>query len=186
MKIGLIVFLIFVVLILFWIGIYNSLVKARNGVEGALSQIDVQLQRRNDLIPNLVETVKGYAQHESQTLEAVVQARQQMVNISANASPQRINDQSNELSSALSRLLVVAEQYPDLKSNSNFQQLQSSLEETEDKIALSRQLYNSSVQTYNQKIQMIPNNFVASLHGFDEKGYLEVPSESKEAPEVKF
>ncbi|MBG9980779.1 LemA family protein [Facklamia lactis] len=186
MQIGLIILIIIAVLILFWVGIYNSLVKARNGVEGALSQIDVQLQRRNDLIPNLVETVKGYAQHETQTLEAVVQARQQMVNISDNVSPERVNDQSNHLSSVLSRLFAVAEQYPDLKANSNFQQLQSSLEETEDTIALSRQLYNSSVQTYNQKIQMVPNNFVASLHGFHEKGYLEAPNESKEVPKVEF
>ena len=138
-----------VVLALVWMGVYNSLIKAKNGVEGSFSQIDVQLQRRNDLIPNLVETVKGYANHEKDTLESVTQARQQLVNLPKDASPEAINAQSNHLSNALSRLLVVAEQYPELKANQNFQQLQSTLEETENKIAVARQLYNSSVQTFN-------------------------------------
>lgn len=175
-----------VVLALVWMGVYNSLIKARNGVEGSFSQIDVQLQRRNDLIPNLVETVKGYANHEKDTLESVTQARQQLVNLPKDASPEAINAQSNHLSNALSRLLVVAEQYPELKANQNFQQLQSTLEETENKIAVARQLYNSSVQTFNQKVQVFPNSLIANVHGFTTKDYLEAPAEAKQAPKVEF
>lgn len=174
------------VLALLWMSVYNALIKAKNGVEGSFSQIDVQLQRRNDLIPNLVETVKGYASHEKDTLESVTQARQQLVNLPKDASPEAINAQSNHLSSALSRLLVVAEQYPDLKANQNFQQLQTTLEETENKIAVARQLYNSSVQTFNQKIQIFPNNLIANVHGFTSKDYLEAPTEAKQAPKVEF
>ena len=175
-----------VVLALVWMGVYNSLIKAKNGVEGSFSQIDVQLQRRNDLIPNLVETVKGYANHEKDTLESVTQARQQLVNLPKDASPEAINTQSNHLSNALSRLLVVAEQYPELKANQNFQQLQSTLEETENKIAVARQLYNSSVQTFNQKVQVFPNSLIANVHGFTTKDYLEAPAEAKQAPKVEF
>ncbi|MGX7108943.1 LemA family protein [Facklamia miroungae] len=175
-----------VLVALFWVGVYNNLIKARNGVEGSFSQIDVQLQRRNDLIPNLVETVKGYAKHESETLEKVTQARQQLINLPSDASPEMINNKSNELTSALSRLLVVSEQYPDLKANSNFQELQRTLEDTENKIAVSRQLYNSSVQTFNEKVQVFPNNFVAGVHGFNEKAYLEAPEAARQAPQVSF
>lgn len=150
-------------------GIYNSLVKARNWVEGSFSQIDVQLQRRNDLIPNIVETVKGYMTHERQTLESVTQARQQLVNLSANAGPEEVNARSNELTNALTRLLAVAEQYPDLKANTNFIQLQNTLEDTENKIATARQLYNSSVQQFNQRVETFPNNLVAGFHNFNIK-----------------
>lgn len=181
-----IVGIILVVLLVIWVSVYNRLIKARNGVEGSFSQVDVQLQRRNDLIPNLVETVKGYAKHESQTLENVIKARQQMVNLPADATPEMINEQSNQLSASLSRLMVVVEQYPELQANSNFQQLQSSLEETENKIAIARQIYNSSVQTYNEKVQVFPNNIIAGTHGFKQKTYLEAPSEAKSAPKVKF
>ncbi|MCR8969542.1 LemA family protein [Facklamia sp. 7083-14-GEN3] len=177
---------IVVVVALFWVGAYNNLIKARNGVEGSFSQIDVQLQRRNDLIPNLVETVKGYAKHERETLENVTKARQQLINLPADASPEIVNSKSNSLTSALSRLLVVSEQYPDLKANSNFQELQRSLEDTENKIAVSRQLYNSSVQTYNEKVQVFPNNVVAGVHGFGEKNYLEAPEAARKAPQVSF
>lgn len=185
-MIGWIILGLLILIALAWISIYNKLIRVRNGVEGSFSQVDVQLQRRNDLIPNLVETVKGYAKHESETLQAVIKARQQMVDLPADATPEEINKISNELSGALSRLMVVVEQYPELKANTNFLQLQESLEDTENKIAVARQLYNSSVQQYNQSIQTVPNNIVAGLHHFEVKKYLEAPQEAKTAPKVSF
>lgn len=186
MIIGITIAAVIVLVAVVWIGIYNSLVKARNWVEGSFSQIDVQLQRRNDLIPNIVETVKGYMTHERQTLESVTQARQQLVNLPANAGPEEVNARSNELTNALTRLLAVAEQYPDLKANTNFIQLQNTLEDTENKIATARQLYNSSVQQFNQKVETFPNNLVAGFHNFNIKPYLEAPAEAKEVPQVQF
>lgn len=186
MIIGIIIAAVIVLVAVVWIGIYNSLVKARNWVEGSFSQIDVQLQRRNDLIPNIVETVKGYMTHERQTLESVTQARQQLVNLPANAGPEEVNARSNELTNALTRLLAVAEQYPDLKANTNFIQLQNTLEDTENKIATARQLYNSSVQQFNQRVETFPNNLVAGFHNFNIKPYLEAPAEAKEVPQVQF
>lgn len=181
-----IVILVIILLAVVWFSIYNSLVKLRTWAEGSFSQIDVQLQRRNDLIPNLVETVKGYASHEKGTLEAVTQARQQLINLPENATPEMKNAMSNELSGALSRLLVVAEQYPDLKANSNFQELQRTLEDTENKIATSRQLYNSAIQQYNEKVQTVPNNIVAGVHSFPVKPYLETPDAARQVPTVSF
>ena len=169
-----------------WVSIYNGLVKMRNWSEESFSQVDVQLQRRNDLVPNLVETVKGYAKHESATLDAVVKARQQIVNLPLDATPEQKNELSNQLTGALSRLLAVAEAYPDLKANTNFLELQRSLEDTEDKIAKARQLYNSSIGQYNTKVQVFPNNLVAGLSGFHPKPYLQAPAEAKEAPKVSF
>ncbi|XJS11791.1 LemA family protein [Aerococcaceae bacterium WGS1372] len=169
-----------------WIGIYNNLVKRRNWVDESFSQIDVQLQRRNDLIPNLVNTVKGYASHEKTTLEAVTQARQRLINLPADASAAEINAKSNELSGALSRLLVVAEQYPDLKANTNFTQLQSTLEKTEQQIATARQLYNSTATQYNTTVQTIPTNIVAGVHGFTRRDLLETPEVARQVPEVQF
>ncbi len=186
MIIGITIAAVIVLVAVVWIGIYNSLVKARNWVEGSFSQIDVQLQRRNDLIPNIVETVKGYMTHERQTLESVTQARQQLVNLPANAGPEEVNARSNELTNALTRLLAVAEQYPDLKANTNFIQLQNTLEDTENKIATARQLYNSSVQQFNQRVETFPNNLVAGFHNFNIKPYLEAPAEAKEVPQVQF
>jgi len=177
---------ILVVIVFVWISIYNSLIKLRTWAEGSFSQIDVQLQRRNDLIPNIVETVKGYASHERETLEAVTAARQQIMNLPADATPEQINAMSNLLSGALSRLLAVAEAYPDLKANTNFQQLQHTLEDTENKIATARQLYNSSIQQYNQRVQTIPTNIVAGVHGFTVKPYLETPETARQAPQVQF
>lgn len=169
-----------------WVGIYNSLIKRRNWVGEAFSQIDVQLQRRNDLIPNIVNTVKGYAEHESGTLEKVIQARQQLVNLPQDASPEEVNALSNQLSGALSRLLVVAEQYPELKANTNFLQLQSTLEDTEKQIATARQLYNSAATQYNNSIETVPNNIVAGVHGFQRQNLLETPAEDRQVPEVQF
>lgn len=169
-----------------WMGIYNNLVKRRNWVDESFSQIDVQLQRRNDLIPNLVNTVKGYATHEKSTFEAVTKARQQLINLPADADPTEINTKSNELSGALSRLLVVAEQYPDLKANTNFTQLQSTLEKTEQQIATARQLYNSTATQYNTTVETVPTNIVAGVHGFTRRSLLETPQEARQVPEVQF
>lgn len=169
-----------------WVLIYNKLVKVRIWAEESFSQVDVQLQRRNDLIPNLVETVKGYANHESSTLEAVTKARQQLMSLPVDATPEQINQASNLLSSSLSRLLAVAESYPDLKANTNFLDLQNNLKDTEDKIAKARQIYNSSIGQYNTNVQTFPNNIVAGVHGFVVKPYLETPSEAREVPKVSF
>lgn len=184
-MVWLIILAIVVVLALGWVGIYNGLIKTRNWAQESFSQIDVQLQRRNDLIPNLVEIVKGYAAHEKETLDAVIKARQQLIDVS-HASPEQINAASNALSATLSRLLAVAEAYPDLKANTNFTELQRSLTDTEDKIAKARMLYNSSINQYNTKIQTIPNNIVAGVHGFTQMAYLEAPEEARQVPKVQF
>lgn len=185
-TIGLIVLAIVVVLAIGWFGIYNRLIRLRNWVEEAFSQIDVQLQRRNDLIPNLVNTVKGYATHERGTLEAVTEARQQLINLPPDADPEVVNNLSNQLTGALSRLLAVSESYPELKANTNFLQLQSTLEETEKQIATARQLYNSSVTQYNNAVETIPNSIIAGVHGFMRKAVLETPAEARQVPEVNF
>lgn len=177
---------IVVIIGLVWVSTYNRLIKLRNWVKEAFSQIDVQLQRRNDLIPNLVNTVKGYATHESETLESVTKARQQLINLPANATPEQINAASNQLSGALSRLLAVAEQYPDLKANTNFLQLQSTLEELEKQIATARQLFNSSATQYNTAIQSFPTNLIAGIHNFEPSNLLETPAEDRKVPEVQF
>ena len=185
--IALIVVAVVVVLIVVWLfAIYNGLVRLRNQTKNAWAQIDVQLKRRHDLIPNLVETVKGYAAHERQTLEAVTQAR----NIAQGAVGKGVGEQAKaegELSGALSRLLAVVERYPDLKANQNFLALQEELSSTENKISFSRQLYNDSVLKYNNKIQMVPSNIVAGMFGFKTGEFFEVavPGE-REAPKVSF
>ena len=165
---------------------YNSLVRLRNQVKNAWAQIDVQLKRRYDLIPNLVETVKGYAKHERETLEAVTNARnlaQQLTSAGAGARSKA----EGELSSALSRLLAVAENYPDLKANQNFLALQEELTSTENKIGFSRQFYNDSVLRYNNKTQVFPSNIIAGMTGFKPDEFFEVsaPAE-REAPKVSF
>jgi LemA protein len=185
--IALIVVAVVVVLIVVWLfAIYNGLVRLRNQTKNAWSQIDVQLKRRHDLIPNLVETVKGYAAHERQTLEAVTQAR----NIAQSAVGKGVGEQAKaegELSGALSRLLAVVEKYPDLKANQNFLALQEELSSTENKISFSRQYYNDSVLHYNNKIQMVPSNIVAGIFGFKTGEFFEVPAgEEREAPKVSF
>lgn len=169
-----------------WANIYNSLIKLRTWAEESFSQIDVQLQRRNDLIPNLVETVKGYTNHERETLEAVTKARQQLIQLSPDATPEQINHVSNQLTSALSRLLAVAESYPELKANANFMELQRELSETENRIAKARQLYNSSIGQYNTRVQTFPVNIVANVHHFDVKPFLETPAEDRQVPKVSF
>ncbi len=165
---------------------YNGLVRLRNQVKNAWAQIDVQLKRRHDLIPNLVETVKGYAQHERQTLDSVTQAR----NLAQQAVGKGVGAQSKaegELSGALSRLLMVVENYPDLKANQNFLALQEELTSTENKISFSRQFYNDSVYGLNNKIEMFPSNMIAGMTGFQQSEFFEVeaPAE-REAPKVSF
>ena len=169
-------------LIALWaIGVYNGLVLARNQVKNAWAQIDVQLKRRHDLIPNLVETAKGYMQHERGTLENITKAR----NLAAQ--PHGVADQSKaeaELTRAMSSFFVVVENYPDLKSNVNVSQLQEELATTENQIAFSRQHYNASVLTYNTQIATIPNVFIAGPMGFTKREFFEAEPEAQVAPEV--
>jgi LemA protein len=177
---------IVVIIIIFFIATYNGLVRLRNQRENAWAQIDVQLKRRYDLIPNLVETVKGYMSHERETLEAVTNAR----NIAQAAPSGDIGARSKaegELSSALSRLLAVVENYPDLKANQNFLALQEELTSTENKISFSRQYYNDAVLKLNNKIQMFPSNVVASMTNFKIGEFFEITvAEEREAPKVSF
>ena len=174
------------VLVIIWlIGIYNGLVRLRNRVKNAWSQIDVQLKRRYELIPNLVETVKGYASHERETLEAVTAARQQAINVSDSVAEQA--QAENMLSQTLRSLFAVAEAYPDLKANQNFLALQEELTSTENKISFSRQHYNDSVMTYNNKTEMFPSNIVAGSFNFEAAEFFEVSgAEEREAPKVSF
>lgn len=177
---------IVVVLALFVIGIYNGLIRGRNEVKNAWSQIDVQLKRRHDLIPNLVETTKGYMSHERDTLEAVTAARNLALK-AAGSGPAAQAKAETELSGALARLLVVVERYPDLKANQNFLALQEELTSTENKIGFSRQYYNDSVLKHNNQIQSFPSNIVANMGGFKMAEYFEVTvPEEREAPKVSF
>src|SRR4051795_5071984 len=175
-MIAVIVIVVIVVLIVgfFWLG-YNSLVKKRNQVDNAWSQIDVQLKRRHDLIPNLVETVKGYAAHERGTFEAVTQARANAINAQTPADQAQAE---NVLSGALKSLFAVAEAYPDLKANQNFLNLQEELTASEDRVAYARQYYNDSVLKYNNKIQTIPSNVIAGMFNFQEREYFEGEEEA--------
>ncbi len=185
MKMGLTVAIVLITLIalfmFFLIGFYNSTIKLRNFVQNAWAQIDVQLKRRADLIPNLVETVKGYASHEKETLENVTKARAEAMH--AQSVEQR-QQAENELSGALKSLFAVAESYPELKASENFSKLQGELAETEDKIAYSRQFYNDTTMKYNTKIQMFPGNVLAGFMGFGHKPYFEVV-ETSERESVK-
>lgn len=183
---AIIVIAILVVLVLVYIGMYNGLQKAKINTEESWSQIDVQLKRRNDLIPNLVETVKGYAKHEQETLSQVVEARNQMVNVPDNVDANQLMQMSDQLSGSLKSLFAVAESYPDLKANQNFLNLQEELTTTENKIAYARQLFNSSAAVYNQKLVTFPSNMVAKMHKFTKVNYLETPQEEKVAPKVQF
>jgi len=181
-ALGLFVFIVFIVIIV--AGMYNGLVRSRNETKNAWSQIDVQLKRRHDLIPNLVETVKGYAKHEQGTLQSVIAARAAAVG--AGTVDARIAAEG-QLSQALSRLMVVTEQYPDLKANQNFLGLQEELTSTENKIGFARQAYNDAVMTYNTKIETFPSNLVAGNFGFKPEPFFQVQDEKeRQAPQVKF
>ena len=180
-----IVMLIAGVLILtfYVIGVYNKLVNARNKVEDQFAQIDVELKKRTDLIPNLVETVKGYAKHEEKTLNAVINARNKMIHAGS------INEELKEadsVSTALGKLFALSESYPDLKANTNFVQLQKDLKDIEDKIGYARSFYNDTVLNYNNLREQFPMNIVASLFKFKEIDYFKAKEEEKENVKVKF
>lgn len=173
-------------LIIAFVVIYNGLVRLRNQVKNAWAQIDVQLKRRYDLIPNLVDTVKGYMKHERETLESVTKARNLAQQISGGSVGARAKAET-ELSSALARLLAVVENYPDLKANQNFLALQEELTSTENKISFSRQFYNDSVLRLNNQTQMFPSNIVAGMTGFKAAEFFELTAaEEREAPKVSF
>lgn len=180
----LIVIIAIIVLLLIWVaGTYNSLVQLRNSVKDQWSQIDVHLKRRADLIPNVVETVKGYAAHEKETLDAVISARNKAVNAGTKEEEIKAN---GELTNALGRLFAVAEAYPDLKANTNFTELQNTLKETEDKIAFARQFYNDTVLKYKNKLEMFPTNIVANVFNFKPELFFEANEAEKEVPKVQF
>lgn len=177
---------IVVILIVVFVATYNTLVRKRNQVKNAWAQIDVQLKRRYDLIPNLVETAKGYMKHERETLEAVTKARN-LAQQTASAGAGARAKVEGELSSVLSRLLAVAENYPDLKANQNFLALQEELTSTENKIGFSRQFYNDSVLRYNNQTQVFPSSIVADIAHFKAEEFFEVTTaEEREAPKVSF
>ena len=184
MSIILIILIVIILIILASIVLlYNGLVTARNKVKNAWAQIDVQLNRRADLIPNLVETVKGYAGHEKTVFEDVTAARAGLMNANG---VKEINEANNQLSETLKTLFAVAENYPELKANENFKELQAQLSQTEDKIAYSRQFYNDTVLMYNNKCQTFPSNIIANLFGFKEADFFEAAGEARSVPKVEF
>ena len=179
-----IVAVVIVLLIIFIIGIYNSLVRLRNQVDNSWSQIDVQLKRRHDLIPNLVETAKGYMQHERGTFEAITQARSQAMGAKTVSEAAKAE---GALSGALSNFMLVVENYPDLKANQNFLAVQEELTSTENKISFARQNYNDQVLFSNNKIQMFPSNIVANMFNFGKRDFFEIESAAeREVPKVNF
>ncbi|HUT71441.1 MAG TPA: LemA family protein [Desulfatiglandales bacterium] len=180
---GIVVVVILLIFFLSIKGTYNSLVRLDEGIKGAWAQVENQLQRRYDLIPNYVETVKGYARFEKEVLLKVTEAR---ARVGGAGSVKEKIDANNELSSALSRLLVVVERYPDLKANQNFIRLQDELAGTENRIAVERRRYNEAVREYNVKIRSFPTNILAGMFGFSRAEFFEAPAEAKEAPKVKF
>ena len=174
--------IVLIVVLFFWLG-YNSLVKNRNRVDNAWSQIDVQLKRRHDLIPNLVETVKGYAAHERGTFEEVTAARANAINAQG---PEQTAAAENQLTGALKSLFAVAEAYPDLKANQNFLALQEELTATEGRVAYARQFYNDSVLTYNTKIQQFPTVILAGMFNFDKRDFFDAEPGDIEPVQVQF
>jgi LemA protein len=192
---GWIVLIVLVLVVFFLVSIYNRLVSGRNAYKNAFAQIDVQLTRRHDLIPNLVETARGYMKHERETLEAVITARNQAVSglRSAAADPsnpaavQQLAGAENALSGALGRMFALAEAYPDLKANQNMMQLSEELTSTENKVAFARQAYNDSVMNYNNAREVFPNSIIANMFTFAPAQLLEIESAEKRAvPQVKF
>ena len=177
--------LVAVVIVGWALATYNRLVRQRNQVDASWAQIDVQLKRRYDLIPNLVETVKGYAAHERGTLDAVVQARNSAVAAAGQGAATRA-EAENALTQTLGRLFALAEAYPNLKANENFMSLQGELSGTEDKIAYARQFYNSSVQTYNTSTQSIPTNIIAGVGGFKVRDLFEAVGDERGPVQVRF
>jgi LemA protein len=174
---------ILVILILWIAGTYNRLVSFSVRVDNSWAQVDVQLKKRFDLIPNLVETVKGYASHEKSTFEEVTKWRSAAMN---SKTPEEAMENNAQLSRAIVNLFATAEQYPDLKANQNFLDLQSQLQDIESKIAFSRQFYNDSAMKYNEYVMRFPSNLIASLFRFSQKKYFEVAESDKAVPQVKF
>jgi len=178
-----IVIVVLLVIVLFMVSTYNTLVKARNRVKNSFAQIDTQLQRRFDLIPNLVETVKGFATHEKELLENVSASRSGYMN--AHSTEEKL-EMNNQLTSTLKTLFAVTENYPELKADQNFLKLQDELSETEDKVTYARQFYNDAVTIYNDKIQVFPNNLIAGIFGFNEETLFNAEDATKSAPKVQF
>ena len=183
-----------IVLALFgWVkGVYNGMVEQEEDVNKAWSQVENVYQRRADLIPNLVNTVKGYAAHESETLQGVIEARSKATQVSVNAEDlteeniKKFQAAQGDLQQALGRLLMLTENYPDLKANENFRDLQTQLEGTENRITVERQKFNESAKAYNTNIRKFPNNIFAGMFGFEKKAYFEAQQGAEKAPEVKF
>ncbi len=181
--IGIIILVIVVILILIFLSYYNRIIRLENRIDNSWAQIDVQLKRRADLIPNLMETVKGYMKHEKETLENVTNARAALMKAKT---PQENINADNMLTGALKSLFAVAENYPDLKANQNFLQLQDELTHTENKIAYARQHYNDSVLSFNNTIETFPGVVFARMMNKNEKEMLQIPAESREVPKVTF
>ncbi|MFW6014866.1 MAG: LemA family protein [bacterium] len=180
----LILLIILAFVIVYAVVVYNKIIRLDNRIENAWSQIDVQLKRRHDLIPNLVETVKGYMKHEKETLESVIKARSQAVDAS---NIQELAQAEGELNNALSKLLAVVEDYPELKANKNFLELKEELISTENRVAYARQSYNDSVLYYNNRIEVFPSNIIAGLFGFRERNYFETDNpDNRDAVNITF
>ena len=196
MKKGLVILIAVAAVVLgifFWFqGNYNKMVKMDEGVQAAWSQVENVYQRRADLIPNLVATVKGYASHEQQTLEGVISARSKATQITVNPEDltseqmEKFQKAQGELGSALGKLLAITENYPDLKANTNFLELQAQLEGTENRIAVERKKFNDAARVYNTTIRQFPKNIVAGMFGFEKKPYFEAAESAQEAPKVEF
>ena len=181
--IGIGVIAIIVIIAMLLISGYNGMVSKQETVDSALSNLDVMLQRRADLIPNLVNTVKGYTSHETEIIDKITEARSKLVNANG---VEEMSEANNELSSSLNALMVVVENYPDLKSSENFIQLSDELAGTENRIAVARKDYNDAVKTFNTSIKRFPNNILAGIFGFDEAVYFEADESSQEVPSVNF
>lgn len=194
MKKSYIVIIVIAVIVLgafIWVkNTYNGLVKSEEGVDAAWAQVENVYQRRADLVPNLVATVKGYAAHESETLESVTAARSRATQVTVSdlseENIEKFNKAQGELSSALGRLLMITENYPDLKANENFRDLQAQLEGTENRIATERMKFNEAARAYNTKVRSFPANIIASMFGFEKKGYFEAQEGAETAPKVEF
>ena len=179
-----IILVVLALLVLYVIGMYNALIRRRNQVDNAWSQIDVQLKRRHDLIPNLVETAKGYMKHERETFEAITKARSQAMGAKTVSEASKAE---GALGEALSKFMLVVENYPDLKANQNFLSLQEELTSTENRIAFARQNYNDQALFFNNRIQMFPSNVIAGMFGFGKRDFFEVETAAeREAPKVSF
>lgn len=181
--VGGIIISIIVIITMIFANTYNGLINKQEEVKGKLADISVQLERRADLIPNLVSTVKGYAAHETEVINSITSSREKLLNAN---SAEEMAEANQELNTALNKLLVIVENYPDLKANTNFIQLQDELAGTENRIAVARQDYNEAVKDYNKAIKSFPKNIIAGMFDFEEKEYFEAKDESNEVPEVSF